>query len=274
MNRAPLLRRTFAALALVTLLAACSGNKEEEYVERPVENIYNGAVDHLVAERYQLAAKEFDEVERQHPYSVWATKAQLMSAYAYYQANKYDDAVVALDRFIQLNPSNRDVAYAYYLKALSYYEQIRDVERDAKLTELALNALDEVTRRFPESIYARDSRLKIDLTYDHLAGKEMEVGRFYLTRGHYLAAVNRFRYVIEKYQTTSHVPEALHRLTECYLALGLKEEAQRTAAVLGHNYPGSEWYADSYSLVETGKLPPGTERPSVLRRVWETVKIF
>lgn len=274
MKRAVILRRVAAAGLVLVLAAGCSSDKEEEYVERPVESIYNGAVDHLTAERYERAAKEFDEVERQHPYSVWATKAQLMSAYAYYQANKYDDAIVALDRFIQLNPSNRDVGYAYYLKALCYYEQIRDVERDAKLTELALNALDEVVRRFPESIYARDSRLKIDLTYDHLAGKEMEVGRFYLTRGHYLAAINRFRLVVDKYQTTSHVPEALHRLTECYLALGLKEEAQRTAAVLGHNYPGSEWYVDSYSLVETGKLPPGTNKPSLLRRVWETVKIF
>lgn len=274
MNRAPVLRLTLAALAILTLASACSSNKEEEYIERPVESIYNGAVDHLMAERYERAAREFDEVERQHPYSVWATKAQMMSAYAYYQANKYDDAIVALDRFIQLNPSNRDVAYAYYLKALSYYEQIRDVERDAKLTELALNSLDEVVRRFPESIYARDARLKIDLTYDHLAGKEMEVGRFYLVRGHYLAAVNRFRLVVEKYQTTSHVPEALHRMTECYLALGLKEEAQRTAAVLGHNYPGSEWYVDSYALVETGKLPPGSYKPGLLRRVWETVNIF
>jgi outer membrane protein assembly factor BamD len=273
MIQAPLWRRTAAVFSVLTFLAACSA-KEEEYVERPVDNIYNTAVDHLVAERYNQAAREFDEVERQHPYSVWATKAQLMAAYAHYQANRYDDAIVALDRFIQLNPSNRDVAYAYYLKAICYYEQIRDVERDAKLTELALNALDEVIRRFPESTYARDSRLKIDLTYDHLAGKEMEVGRFYLTRGHYLAAVNRFRLVVEKYQTTSHVPEALHRMTECYLALGLKEEAQRTAAVLGHNYPGSEWYSDSYSLVETGKLPPGTNRPGLMRRVWDTVSFW
>lgn len=273
MTRSPLRRRISAIAASLLLLAACSA-KEEEYIERPVESIYNTAVDHLVAERYNQAAREFDEVERQHPYSVWATKAQMMAAYAYYQANKYDEAIVALDRFIQLNPSNRDVAYAYYLKALSYYEQIRDVERDAKLTELALNALDEVVRRFPESIYARDSRLKIDLTYDHLAGKEMEVGRFYLGRGQYLAAVNRFRLVVDKYQTTSHVPEALHRMTECYLALGLKEEAKRTAAVLGYNYPGSEWYADSYSLVETGKLPPGTNRPGIMKRVWDTVNFF
>jgi outer membrane protein assembly factor BamD len=166
------------------------------------------------------------------------------------------------------------VGYAYYLKALSYYEQITDVQRDAKLTELALNALDEVVRRFPDSIYARDSRLKIDLTYDHLAGKEMEVGRFYLQRGQYLAAINRFRYVVDKYQTTSHVPEALHRMIENYLALGLKDEAQRIAAVLGYNYPGSDWYQDSYSLVETGKPASENERPGLLRRAWNQINPF
>jgi len=267
------LRLAAAGLAVTLVLAACSKDKEE-YIERPVDNIYNTAVDLLTAERYQAAAKEFDEVERQHPYSVWATKAQIMAAYAYYQANKYDEAIVGLDRFIQLNPSNRDVAYAYYLKALSYYEQITDVQRDAKLTELALNALDEVVRRFPDSTYARDSRLKIDLTYDHLAGKEMEVGRFYLQRGQYLASINRFRYVVDKYQTTSHVPEALHRMIECYLALGLKEEAQRIAAVLGYNYPGSDWYADSYSLVETGKPASESEKPGLLRRAWNQIKPY
>lgn len=273
MNLPSSLSRAAVLLALVAILGACSKDAEQ-YIERPVETIYNTATDHLLAERYAQAAKEFDEVERQHPYSVWATKAQLMSAYANYQANKYDDAIVGLDRFIQLNPSNRDVAYAYYLKGLSYYEQITDVQRDAKLTELALKALDEVVRRFPDSIYARDSRLKIDLTYDHLAGKEMEVGRFYLTRGQYLAALNRFRFVVEKYETTSHVPEALHRMTECYLALGLKEEAQRAAAVLGHNYPGSEWYIDSYSLVETGKLPSTTDKPGLFRRAWNQINPF
>jgi len=273
MKAFPLLRPAAAGLALLGALAACSSDKEE-YIERPVDNIYNTAVDHLTAERYQTAAKEFDEVERQHPYSVWATKAQLMASYAYYQANKYDEAIVGLDRFIQLNPSNRDVAYAYYLKGICYYEQITDVQRDAKLTELALQSLDEVVRRFPDSVYARDARLKIDLTYDHLAGKEMEVGRFYLARGQYLAAINRFRHVIDKYQTTSHVPEALHRMIECYLALGLRDEATRTAAVLGHNYPGSEWYLDSYSLVETGKPAAGSEKPGILRRAWSSINPF
>jgi outer membrane protein assembly factor BamD len=260
----------FAAVFMLLGAAACSSSDKEEYVERPVEQIYNSGVDALTAERYVAAAKEFDEVDRQHPYSVWATKAQLMSAYAHYQNNKYDDAIVALDRFIQLHPSNRDVAYAYYLKALCYYEQISDVQRDSKMTELALKAFDEVARRFPETSFARDARLKIDLTYDHLAGKEMEVGRFYLVRGQHVGAINRFRVVVDKYQTTSHVPEALHRLVECYLALGLVDEARKVAAVLGHNFPGSQWYMDSYALVETGKPPEG-ERPGVIARAWRSI---
>ncbi len=243
-----------AALALFAL-AACSGDEKEQYVERPVEEIYNDAVNAMSTEQYRRAARLFDEVERQHPYSVWATRAQLQGAYALYQVNRYDDAINALDRFIQLNPSSRDTPYAYYLKALSYYEQIVDVARDARMTENSLNALQEVVRRFPDSTYARDARVKIDLTYDHLAGKEMEVGRFYLQRQQWLAAINRFRTVVDKYQTTSHVPEALHRLTESYMALGLVDEARRTTAVLGHNYPGSEWYRDSYALVGTGENP-------------------
>lgn len=266
------IRRSLLAAAAVAALAlaACSDNKKDDYVERPVEQIYNQAVDLLLSRQYQPAAKQFDEVERQHPYSVWATKAQLMAAYANYQANKYDDAIVALDRFIQLNPSNRDVAYAYYMKGLCYYEQITDVQRDAKMTEQALKALEEVVNRFPDSVYGRDARLKIDLTHDHLAGKEMAVGRYYLTRGQYLAALNRFKYVIDNYQTTSHVPEALHRMIECYLALGLKDEAKRTAAVLGYNYPGSQWYQDSFALVEHSE-PQTVENPGLFRRALNTL---
>ncbi len=236
------------ALAAALFLGAC-GSDDVPYVERPVEDLYNGAMDQLQAQNFQESARLFDEVERQHPYSVWASKAQLMAAFSYYQDNAYDDAINALDRFIQLHPGNRDVAYAFYLKALSYYEQISDVERDQKMTRLALESLDEVVRRFPESSYARDASLKIDLARDHLAGKNMSVGRFYQGRGEYLAAINRFRAVVEKFQTTTHVPEALHRLVECYLALGIIDEAKANAAVLGYNYPGSEWYADSYELL-------------------------
>jgi outer membrane protein assembly factor BamD len=242
------LPRLGALLGLALLASAC-GSKPEPLVERSVEDIYNGAMDKFNGGNYKGAATDFDEVDRQHPYSVWATKAQVMGAYSLYEAQKYDEAIVAADRFIQLHPGNRDTAYAYYLKALCYYIQITDVGRDQKITEQALKALDEVVRRFPDSRYARDARLKIDLTRDHLAGKEMEIGRYYENQGQYLAAINRFRRVIDTYQTTTHVPEALHRLTESYLALGVIDEARSSAAVLGHNYPGSEWYQDSYALL-------------------------
>ena len=261
------------AAAALAVLAACGAREKQDYVERPVEQLYNSGVDALAAERYATAARAFDEVERQHPYSAWATKAQLMAAYAHYQNNKYDDAIVAVDRFIQLNPSNRDVGYAYYLKALCFYEQITDVQRDARMTELALRALEEVLRRFPDSAYARDARLKIDLTHDHLAGKEMEVGRFYMGRGQYVGAINRFKTVVDRYQTTSHVPEALHRLVESYSALGLAAEAERTAAVLGHNYPGSEWYLDSHALVTGGPMP-GENKPGLTRRILRGLNPF
>jgi outer membrane protein assembly factor BamD len=246
----------FAGAALLAT-AGCGAFKnskdEPEYVERPVEDLYNKAVDSAAAGKFRDAAPLFDEVERQHPYSVWATQAQLMAAYSLYQSNQYDEAVNALDRFIQLNPSHANVDYAYYLKGLSYYERITDVGRDQKLTRDALETFNEVIKRFPGSKYSRDARLKIDLTRNHLAGKEMEIGRFYLVRGQHLAAINRFRTVVHDFDTTDQVPEALHRLTEAYLAIGLTQEAEKTAAVLGHNYPGSAWYQDSYALMKTGR---------------------
>jgi outer membrane protein assembly factor BamD len=247
-------------VAAALALAACA--KDPEYVERPVHELYNEAMDNLNRGLFRESSRLFDEVERQHPYSVWATKAQLMAAYSYYQDGRYDDAVLALDRFIQLHPSNPDVPYAYYLKGLSYYEQISDIERDQKMTELAMGTLRELMTRFPTSKYAKDAKVKIDLTVDHLAGKEMEVGRYYHRRGNYLAAINRFKAVIQKYQTTTHVPEALHRMTEAYLAIGLTEEARQTAAVLGHNFPGSEWYIDSYEMIENKQVrPKRAEKP-------------
>jgi len=246
--------------ALSLALAACASPKDT-YVERPVETLYNQAMDQLFAGNYKQAAKTFDDVDQQHPYSVWATKAQLMNAYALYENRAYDESIIAADRFIQLHPGHRDVAYAYYLKALDYYIQITDVERDQKITEEAFDALSEVVRRFPDSPYARDAKFKMDLCRDHLAGKEIEIGRYYETRGEYLAAINRFQNVVDKYQTTTHVPEALARLVECYYALGLKDEAKRTAAVLGFNYPSNKWYQTSYSLMTTGAenaAPPET----------------
>ena len=253
--------RRFAVLALAggLTLAGCAKPKDT-YVERPVETLYNTAMDQLFDGDYKDAAKSFDDVDQQHPYSVWATKAQLMNAYVLYEDKRYDESIVAAERFIQLHPGHRDVAYAYYLKALDYYIQITDVERDQKTTQQAYDALAEVVRRFPGTNYARDAKLKMDLARDHLAGKEMEIGRFYETRGEYLAAINRFQTVVNKYQTTTHVPEALSRLVECYYALGLNDEAKRTAAVLGYNYPGSSWYKTTYALVTTGNetpKPPG-----------------
>jgi outer membrane protein assembly factor BamD len=252
--------RAAVVAALLFLVAACSGTKEEKYVERPVEDLYNRAMSTLSAGEYMQAAKEFDEVDRQHPYSVWATKAKLMSAYSYYQATKYDDAILAAERFKQLHPGNKDAPYAYYLVAISYYEQIVDVARDQRNTELALKSLEEVVRRFPGTEYARDARLKLDLARDHLGGKEMNVGRYYQNQKHYVAAINRYRNVVDNYQTTTHVAEALHRLVECYSALGVMDEAKNVAAVLGHNYPGSEWYADSYLLLTGKDLRPPEEK--------------
>ncbi len=245
-----------AAVGLLFVLAACGGNsKNQAYIEKPVDDLYNKAMDALVEENYTQAATTFDQVESQHPYSAWATKSQLMEIYALYQDGKYNDAVIAADRFITLHPGHRDVAYAYYLKAICYYMQIVDVGRDQKLTQLALKALEEVVRRFPDSKYARDAKLKLDFTRDHLAGKEMEIGRYYLKRQEYLAAMNRFKRVVDNYQTTTHVPEALERLVECDLALGLNKEAKENAAVLGYNYPGSHWYGDAYALVNGKSLP-------------------
>ncbi len=264
--------RLLPACLLVLALAACSSNDGPAYVERPVEELYNGALNQLYLENYQESARLFDEVERQHPYSAWAAKAQLMAAFAQYQDSKYDEAINTLDRFIQLHPGHQDIAYAYYLRGISYYEQISDVERDQKMTRLALENLDEVVRRFPDSKYARDAEFKLDLTRDHLAGKHMSIGRFYLSQRDYLAAINRFNIVIKDFQTTTHVPEALHRLVEAYLALGVVDEAQANAAVLGYNYPGSEWYADSYALL-TGVdvMPADAERPGWFARSWDSV---
>jgi len=240
----------FIAAALT--LSACSST-EEEYIERPVAELYNEAQDHLNKKEYEEAAKAFDKVERQHPYSVWASKAQVMAAYSNYEATRYDDAIAALQRFLRLHPGNRDAAYAQYLLALCYYEQISDVVRDQKMTELAREALSEVVNRYPNSKYAKDARVKLDLTDDQLAGKEMEIGRYYMRWRQYIAAINRFKKVVEEYQTTTHVPEALHRLVEAYTAMGMVNEAKKSASVLGHNFPGSEWYQDSYELMVRGR---------------------
>ena len=267
--------RALACCMLVLMLVACSGNDKDKdkYVDRPVEELYNLGANAMQAGEHKAAVKSFNEVERQHPYSPWATRSQLMAAYAHYLDLDYDEAIIGLDHFIQLNPGYKDIDYAYYLRAISLYEQISDVKRDQQVTDEAMASLRDVIVRFPGTEYARDAQLKFELTRDHLAGKEMEVGRYYLRRHQYNAAINRFRTVIENFQTTSHVPEALLRLTESYMALGVVYEAKAAAAVLGHNFPGSDWYEDAYALIGDPDYKPS--RPpgdGWLSRMWDKVE--
>ena len=242
--------------------------KDAEYVERPIDQIYADAWKKIRSEEWEDAAKQFDEVERQHPYSIWARRAMLMSAFCYYQANKYTDAINTAEQYISLHPGSKEVAYAFYLKAISLYEQIVDIGRDQSATEQALVALQDVVQRFPDSEYARDATLKIDLTLDHLAGKEMAVGRYYLRQQDYIGAINRFRIVVEQYQKTSQIAEALERLTEAYYALGLYNEAKSAAAVLGANYPGSPWYQDAYKLLTEHGMKPEMDEGSWLSKTF------
>ncbi|MEA1014411.1 outer membrane protein assembly factor BamD [Sphingomonas sp. LY54] len=244
-----------AILAAITPLAGCaSGNKrtraDTSYVARDVNTLYNAAKYRLDRGQYVIAAALFDEVERQHPYSIWARRAQLMSAFSYYLAKDHTKSIESARRFLAIHPGNKDAPYALYLIALNHYEQIEDVNRDQSISKQALDALGELVRRYPETRFAADARLKIDLVRDHLAGKEMEIGRFYQRRQQWLASVVRFRTVIDEYQTTTHTPEALMRLTESYLALGIPAEAKKAAAVLGANYPGTKWYERAYELVQ------------------------
>ena len=250
-------RAVLLASTLAVSLSACaslgsggSGPSDTAYIARDVETLYANAKLRLDQGNARIAAPLFDEVERQHPYSPWARRAQLMSAFSYYVGQDYTKAIQSAQRFLSIHPGNKDAPYAHYLIALSYYEQISDIHRDQKTTEQALAALNEVQRRYPTSEYAADARLKIDLVNDHLAGKEMEIGRFYQRTGKWIASQIRFQNVVDNYQTTSHAAEALYRLTESSLALGLPTEATKYAAVLGANYPGSEWYDKAYDLVE------------------------
>ena len=294
---APLASRLLLAAVLLGSVTACStlsklnpwhsDESDSEAVEDPsqvpVEELYNRGVDAMNATHFVAAAKQFDLVEQNYPYASWAVNAQLMQGYSQYLQQHYTDAIGTLDRFIQLHPAHRDISYAYYLRALSHYEQISDIKRDQKATQEAIGALQDVVNRFPDSAYARDARLKIDLCRDHLAGKEMEIGRWYERQHIYTAAIGRFQRVVDNYQTTNHVAEALHRLTEIYLKLGLTDEARKNAAVLGHNYPGSPWYADSYNeLVAVGEVTDQSDRaaaedgqpvkrPGFFSRIWHSV---
>ena len=241
-----------SATAVLALAACAHGNKNKldtAYVARDVSSLYTAAQKAMNAGDYEQAAKLYDEVERQHPYSIWARRAQLMSGFNYYLAQKYSEAVSSAQRFITIHPGSAEAAYAQYLIAMSYYQQIPDVARDQTSTQQALDAFGELVRRYPETRYATDARLKLDLINDHLAGKEMAVGRYYQRAGQWLAATYRFRNVIDTYQTSSDAPEALERLVECYLALGLPEEARKAGAVLGRNYPESFYYRQALKLL-------------------------
>ena len=249
-----LTRNAVLLLACAAILPArgCARNRtkgDTNYIARDVNTLYAAAKRTMDQRDYEQAAKLFDEVERQHPYSVWARRAQVMSAFNYYLAEKYPDAISSAQRFLTIHPGNTEAPYAHYLIAMSYYQQIADVTRDQAITQQASDAFGELIRRYPESRYAADARLKLDLINDHLAGKEMEIGRFYQRSGNWLAATYRFRNVVDNYQTSSHAPEALERLVETYLALGIPEEAKKSAAVLGRNYPDTYWYRQSLRLL-------------------------
>lgn len=248
-----------ASTAAALVLTSCqNSNRRQElaYVERPVEQLYARATDELDKRDFDQAILLFNEVERQHPYSEWARRSSLMSAFAAYESRKYDEAIGTSQRYLSLNPAGQGASYAYYLIAVSHFDQIMDVGRDQRTTELARDALRDVVRRYPESDYARDAMVKLDMVQDQLAGKEMEIGRWYLRRNQHLSAINRFGTVVKEYDTTNHAPEALHRLVEVYLSMGLKQEALASGAVLGYNYPNSIWYRDTYRLLSGEGLDP------------------
>lgn len=262
-----------AVAAMAVSVAACSGTRNRPklaYEERPVELLYNTGYDRLQSRRWADAVDYFQEVERQHPYSEWSRRAILMQIYAYYRNGSYADAIAAADRFTQLFPGSPSAAYAYYMRATCNFEQIVDVGRDQAYAEAALAGLRDVARRYPGSSYATDAAIKIDMVNDQLAGKEMTIGRYYQRGNQPLAAIGRYKTVIDNpaFQRTSHTPEALYRLTEVYLGLGLKDEATRNASVLGYNYPGSPWYSEAYALLtENGQKPQGAE-PTAKRESW------
>jgi len=260
-------------LALVAApLAGCSMfSKDDDYVpDDPADKLYNQGLFLLNQKQdYEGAAKKFDEVDRQNPYSDWARKALLMSAYSYYQAKKYEDCVNAAKRYVTLHPGSPDAAYAQYLIGASYYDQIQDVNHDQARADKAVGALSEVLRKYPDSEYAIQAKKKIEMARDQLAGKEMEIGRFYMKRRDFTGAINRFKVVVTQFQTTREVEEALARLTEAYLSLGIVDEAQTAAAVLGHNFPDSPWYKDAYGLMKSAGVEPNENKDSWISRAFK-----
>lgn len=237
-------------LVLVFALGGCGTTPEETESVKTAEQLYNTGYKQLEKTSYAKAAETFEQIELEHPYSKRAVKAKLMGAYAYYKDQKYDDAVLSLDRFIKYHPGNKDIAYAYYMKGLCYYEQIVGVEKDQNNTKLALQAFRQVIARFPDTEYAQDAKVKMDLIFDHLAGQEMEIGRYYLKQKNYLSALNRFSVVVNRFQTTPQIEEALYRQVEIYKILGLNKEAEDAAKVLDHNYPDSKWNRAAQKLLK------------------------
>jgi outer membrane protein assembly factor BamD len=269
-------RLPILALALLApALAGCEslgnlwGPKDDPVLDEPADRIYNEGLYLLnVKKDTKAAAKRFEEVDRQNPYSEWARKSLIMSAYAYYESGAYSDSINSARRYIQLHPGSPDAAYAQYLIGASYFDQIRDVSRDQDQTEKAISTLDEVIRKYPNTEYAVSAKKKIEQARDQLAGQVMSVGRYYMERRDYTGAINRFKMVVTKYQTTRHVEEALLRLTEGYLALGVVGEAQTSAAVLGHNFPDSRWYKDAYALLNERGLEPSENKGSWISRAF------
>jgi outer membrane protein assembly factor BamD len=266
--------RLAAVLVLAIPLGACSlfGDKDVQAPDEPAEKLYNEGVYLLNQKReYKDAAKKFEEVERQHPYSDWARKALIMTAYARYEGREFEEAIAAGKRYVSLHPGSADAAYAQYLIGSSYYDQIPDITRDQARTERAVAALDEVVRKFPNTEYAVSAKRKMEMARDQLAGKEMLVGRYYMDKKDFTGAINRFKIVVTQYQTTRHVEEALMRLTEAYMALGIVNEAQTAAAVLGHNFPDSRWYQDAYTLVRSGGHEPAENKSSWISRAFKRI---
>jgi outer membrane protein assembly factor BamD len=261
-----------AAMLLAAPLGGCANlfgdDKQAILPDEPADKLYNEGLTLLNRKEFEDAAKKFEEVDRQHPYSEWARKSLLMSAYSYYEIGKHEETIQAARRYVALHPGSPDAAYAQYLMASSYYDQIPDITRDQEGTVRAMRALDEVMRKYPDTEYAESARRKIEVARDQLAGKEMLVGRYYLERRNFTGAINRFKAVVTQYQTTRHVEEALMRLAESYMALGIVGEAQTAAAVLGHNFPDSPWYKDAYTLVQTGGAPPKEDKGSWISRAF------
>ncbi|OWU66936.1 competence protein ComL [Roseovarius sp. 22II1-1F6A] len=266
--------RTVGMVALVALLSGCGGGGGEPPLESySAEEIYQRAEFDLENGSPDEAARYFAEVERLYPYSDWAKRALVMQAYALHRDRQYEEARAAAQRFIDYYPADEDAAYASYLLALSYYDQIDEIGRDQGLTFQALQALRDVIETYPDTEYARSAILKFDLAFDHLAAKEMEIGRYYLRHRHYTAAINRFRVVVEEFQTTTHTAEALHRLVEAYLSLGLTSEAQTAGAILGHNFRSTQWYQDSFELLARNNLQAQAQGDSWLAQIYrQTLK--